>query len=56
MKKNNKVFQRIEQKYFLSENDFKEIILKCGDYIEKEPYYFSTISSIYFDSPIMILL
>lgn len=44
------VFNRVEQKYILSEDEKKELFKKINKYIKKDAYYDSLISNIYFDS------
>lgn len=43
-------FKRMEKKYLLSENDYNHIMSKLNQYLEKDPYYKSTICNIYFDT------
>ncbi len=43
-------FQRIEQKYVLSEDEYNSLFEKINRYIEKDKYYQSTICNIYFDN------
>ena len=43
-------FQRVEQKYVLSEKEYKELFNKIKKHIEKDKYYKSTICNIYFDN------
>jgi len=48
--KNIEVFKRIEQKYLLSENEYKKLIKKISYHIKKDSYYKSKILNIYFDN------
>ena len=43
-------FQRVEQKYVLSEEEYKKLFNKIKKHIEKDKYYKSTICNIYFDN------
>ena len=43
-------FQRIEQKYVLSESEFLILFEKIKEYIEKDKYFKSTVCNIYFDN------
>jgi len=44
------VFERTEKKYLLSEKDYKRLMNKIEDKIEKDKYYKSYISNIYYDT------
>lgn len=43
-------FRRIEQKYVLTENEYKNLLKKIEKHLEKDIYYESTICNIYFDT------
>lgn len=43
-------FNRIEQKYLLTREQYKSLFNKINDYIEKDKYYSSKICNIYFDN------
>ena len=45
-----KIIDRYEQKYYLSNNQFKELINKLNKYIVKDKYFNETIYNIYFDN------
>lgn len=44
------VFQRVEQKYVLKEEDYQKLFSKIKNHIEKDYYFQSTICNIYFDT------
>ena len=44
------VFQRVEQKYVLTEKEYKALFKKIKSHIEKDYYFQSTICNIYFDT------
>ena len=44
------VFQRVEQKYVLTEEQYQKLFQKIKKHIEKDYYYQSTICNIYFDN------
>ena len=43
-------FNRIEQKYLLTKNQYKSLFNKINEYIEKDKYYNSKICNVYFDN------
>ena len=43
-------FQRVEQKYVLTDEEYNKLFDKISKYIEKDKYYQSTICNIYFDN------
>ena len=43
-------FQRVEQKYVLSEEEYKKLFNKIKKHIEKDKSYKSTVCNIYFDN------
>lgn len=45
-----KTFRRVEKKYIITENQYKDIIRLCKDKLKKDRYYKSTICNIYFDT------
>lgn len=44
------VFQRVEQKYLLTEEEYLTLFQKIQQHLEKDPYFESTICNIYFDT------
>ncbi len=44
------VFRRTEQKYLINKKELKELLNNIANYIEKDDYYKSEISNIYFDN------
>lgn len=46
----NDIFRRVEEKYFLSNEQAKELFSEINKYIEKDEYYKSNILNIYFDN------
>lgn len=44
------VFKRVEEKYLLTEEEYKKLFLKISKYLEKDKYFKSTICNIYFDT------
>ena len=44
------VFKRVEQKYLINAYQKEELLKRINDYIEKDEYYKSEISNIYFDN------
>ena len=54
--KNNNIFRRVEEKYLLTEEQYKILIEKCKDYIEVDTYDYSTICNIYFDTDDYLLV
>jgi len=47
---NIEIFKRIEQKYLLSEQDYKRLMERIKNHIEKDKFFQSTICNIYFDN------
>lgn len=47
---NENVFRRVEKKYLISESQKNEFLKLIDDYIEKDEYFESKISNIYFDN------
>ena len=47
---NIEIFKRIEQKYVLSEDEYKKLMNLINDHLEKDLYYKSKICNIYFDT------
>ena len=43
-------FQRVEQKYVLTDEEYNKLFDRISKYIEKDKYYQSTICNIYFDN------
>ncbi len=48
---NENIFKRVEEKYLITQCDWKKIFQKIGKNLKKDKYYESTICNIYFDSP-----
>lgn len=46
----NNVFKRVEQKYLINEYQKDELLKRIENYIDKDEYYQSEISNIYFDN------
>ena len=46
----NDIFRRIEEKYFISQDQFNTLLTEIKDYIKKDDYYKSNILNIYFDN------
>lgn len=46
----DKIFERVEQKYLLSKDNYQKLISLLKPYLEKDKYYESHIHNIYFDS------
>ncbi len=46
----NDIFRRIEEKYFISKDQFNTLLTEIKDYIKKDDYYKSNILNIYFDN------
>ncbi len=47
---NENVFRRVEKKYLITESQKKDFLKLIDDYIEKDEYFESHISNIYFDN------
>lgn len=47
---NEFTFRRVEEKYMLTKEQYKEFFKLVGEYLERDEYYESKICSIYFDS------
>lgn len=47
---NENVFRRVEKKYLITENQKNAFLKLIDDYIEKDEYFESHISNIYFDN------
>lgn len=47
---NEFIFRRVEQKYLITDKQYKELIKKISKYIEHDEYYESKICSLYFDN------
>ena len=43
-------FRRIEQKYVLSKKEYEKLNKEIQKYVNKDPYYYSNILSVYFDT------
>ena len=43
-------FRRVEQKYVLTEDEYKKLFNKIRENVEKDKYYQSTICNLYFDN------
>lgn len=48
---NNGIFRRVEEKYFLDQNQKNKLLDEISKYITKDEYYKSNILNIYFDNP-----
>lgn len=44
------IFKRVEQKYVLTEQEYKLLFKKINKYLKKDKYFKSTICNIYFDT------
>lgn len=44
------IFRRVEEKYLLTEDDYNNLMERISSYLEKDKFYESTISNIYFDN------
>ena len=44
------IFNRVEQKYVLTYEQYNDLFLEIKDYIEKDQYYKSKICNLYFDN------
>ncbi len=44
------IFRRVEEKYLLTEEEKNKLFKKINKYLEKDKFYESTISNIYFDN------
>ena len=44
------IFRRVEQKYMLTKEQYKKLLEKIKNHLEKDYYYKSTICNIYFDT------
>ena len=44
------IFERVETKYVLKSEEYKELLKAIDEHIEKDKYYYSTICNIYFDN------
>ena len=44
------VFKRVEEKYLLTEDEYKNLFSKISKYLEKDKYHKATICNIYFDT------
>lgn len=44
------IFNRIEEKYLITKEEYKKFIERINSYIEKDKYFESTICNIYFDT------
>lgn len=44
------IFRRVEKKYLLSDEDYKLLLKRISNHLEKDLYYKSTICNIYFDN------
>lgn len=47
---NEFIFRRVEQKYLITDKQYKELLKQINNYIEHDDYYESTICSLYFDN------
>ena len=47
---NENIFRRIEEKYFLNNDQYNKLLNKIDKYIEKDKYFKSNILNIYFDN------
>lgn len=47
---NNEIFKRVEQKYLLTETQYKQLLEKAESHLEKDKYFKNTICNIYFDT------
>ena len=47
---NNEIFKRVEKKYLLTETQYKELLEKANNHLEKDKYFKNTICNIYFDT------
>ena len=48
--KNIEIFKRVEQKYILSEDEYKKLLSMVINHLEKDLYFKSKICNIYFDN------
>lgn len=46
----SQIFRRVESKYLITQSQFKKILSKCKNYLEKDIYYKSEVLNIYFDT------
>ena len=44
------IFNRVEQKYILTKEEYKKLFSKINNYLEKDKYYQSKICNLYFDN------
>ena len=44
------IFNRVEQKYILTKEEYKQLFSKINNYLEKDKYYQSKICNLYFDN------
>ena len=44
------IFNRVEQKYVLTKNQYNDLFSEIKDYLEKDQYYRSKICNLYFDN------
>lgn len=44
------VFERIEQKYLISKNDYYKLIDRLNEYLEEDKFFKSNINNIYYDN------
>lgn len=47
---NSEIFKRVEKKYLISEEQYKNLLKEAGEHLEKDKYFKSTICNIYFDT------
>ena len=50
------IFKRYEKKYMVTQDQRHAILNAAGSTIEKDPYYFTTVCSIYYDTPSKLLI
>lgn len=50
------IFKRYEKKYMVTAEQREAIIKEAGNYIKRDPYYFTTVCSIYYDTPSKLLI
>ena len=46
----NEIFNRVEKKYFLNEEQYHNLIILINEYMNHDKFYKSTICNIYFDT------
>ena len=47
---NEFIFRRVEQKYLITDKQYRELMKEISKYVEHDEYYESKICSLYFDN------